>query len=56
MMCACDFSDENELSQYINSIKSRPAKPIEPIPTFKPAPKFVYPENALRRSPFKTGH
>ena len=49
----CSSSEDNELSRYINSVKLRPAKPIEPLPQFTPLPKFVFPENDARRSPFK---
>lgn len=53
LMVACSLSDETDLGNYINRIKARPAKPIEPIPEFAPLPKFVYPEIDNRRSPFK---
>lgn len=46
--------DENsELRRYMHEVKTRPAKPIEPIPVFESLPKFVYPEEEKRRSPFK---
>ena len=51
-LTACG-SDEKPLNQYINDIKSRPARSIEPIPKFEQPPKFAYPENKSRRSPFK---
>lgn len=51
LVAACS-SGEGELNRYINKIKSRPARPIEPIPEFAPLPKFVYPEDVSRRSPF----
>ena len=53
MLIACGSSDDNELDHYINKIKTRPAMPIEPLPEFKPLPKFIYPEEDNRRSPFK---
>ncbi len=53
MLIACGSSDDNELNHYINRIKTRPAKPIEPLPEFTPLPKFIYPEDDHRRSPFK---
>lgn len=46
-------SSDEDLRQYIQDIKSRPSKSIEPIPTFEPPPKFLYPEEEKRRSPFK---
>ncbi|KTC65779.1 type IV pilus biogenesis protein PilP [Legionella adelaidensis] len=52
-LCACSPSEDSELRHYINEVKSRPAKPIEPLPTFEPLPKFIYPEIEERRSPFK---
>lgn len=52
MLSACS-SSEDDLSRYIFSIKSRPSRPIEPIPEFKPLQKFKYPEHDNRRSPFK---
>lgn len=51
-LCACG-SSEDDLSRYISSIKSKPSRPIEPIPEFKPLPKFSYPEQDNRRSPFR---
>ena len=53
MLLGCSSSDEGELTHYINNVKTRPAKPIEPLPTFMPLPKFIYPEEDTRRSPFK---
>lgn len=46
-------SEDSELGRYINTIKTRPPKPIEPIPEFPPLPKFTFPEKDNRRSPFK---
>ncbi|ETO93581.1 pilus assembly protein PilP [Legionella oakridgensis] len=51
-LCACG-SDEDELQRYIYAVKTRPAKPVEPIPEFEVPPKFTYPEAEKRRSPFK---
>lgn len=48
---AC-HSSVDDLTHYINTIKSRPAAPIEPIPTFTPLKKFNYPEDMPRRNPF----
>jgi type IV pilus assembly protein PilP len=52
MLMACS-SDDSELTHYINSVKTRPARPIEPIPETQPLEKFIYPEQDSRRSPFK---
>jgi type IV pilus assembly protein PilP len=52
LLGACS-SDDSELKRYINMIKTRPARPIEPIPEFQPLKKFIYPEKDNRRSPFK---
>ena len=53
LLMSCSSSEDSELTRYINRIKSRPIKPIEPIPEVKPFPKFAYPETDSRRSPFK---
>lgn len=52
LLMSCDSSGERELSSYINKIKTRPSRRIEPLPEFTPLPKFVYPENDARRGPF----
>ncbi len=52
LLAACG-SDDTDLQRYLNDIKTRPVKPIEPIPEFVLPPKFAYPENDKRRSPFK---
>ncbi|MFY7697916.1 MAG: pilus assembly protein PilP [Legionella sp.] len=57
LICCCLFvscSDNNaDLKRYIYDVKTRPPNPIEPIPEFVIPPKFSYPENELRRNPFK---
>lgn len=40
------------LEDYINEVKSRPARPIEPLPEFKSIPTHSY-SAAQERSPFK---
>ncbi|WP_133129775.1 pilus assembly protein PilP [Legionella yabuuchiae] len=45
--------DDTELRNYMQEVKSRPSKPIEPIPEFEAPKKFTYPEQPIRRSPFK---
>lgn len=52
LLSACS-GDNSDLVKYINDIKSRPSKPIEPIPKFAPLPVFKFPDNDQRRSPFK---
>ncbi|GGI91138.1 pilus assembly protein PilP [Legionella impletisoli] len=46
-------TDDTELRNYMQEVKSRPSKPIEPIPEFETPEKFTYPEQQNRRSPFK---
>ncbi len=43
----------DDLNRYINEVKSKPSRKIEPIPEFTPLPKYEYPEDQVRRSPFK---
>jgi type IV pilus assembly protein PilP len=49
-LTACDGGN-TDLQQYVDEVKSRPGRRIEPLPTIKPAPSFVY-EPGSRRSPF----
>lgn len=51
-LTAC-VGDNGDLEKFIHEAKMKPAKPIEPIPQLAPLPVFKYPENDLRRSPFK---
>lgn len=53
LLAACGPSDDSELRRYMNEVKSRPARGIEPIPEFQHPPTFTYPEEEIRRSPFK---
>lgn len=53
ILAGCTSSADSELTHYINEVKSRPGRPIEPIPQVAPLPKFTYPEVDNRRSPFK---
>ena len=53
LLIACGASDDEALNRYINMVKARPAKPIEPLPEFKPLAQFKFPEDDHRRSPFK---
>ena len=43
--------DHRELQAYIDEVKARPGRPIEPLPEVRPAPSFAY-EPGDRRSPF----
>lgn len=52
LLAGCSAED-NALRRYMHQIKSRPARPIEPLPKFEPLPQFTYPEKEERRSPFK---
>ena len=52
LLISCSSSDDEELSRYIYRIETRPAKPIEPMPTIVYLQKFIFPENDIRRSPF----
>ncbi len=47
LLSACNGAKEQELDAYISSVKSRPAKPIDPIPAIKPYLRFVYPEQDI---------
>ena len=54
LLASCSGSSKDkELAKYIKEVKSRPPRAIEPIPEYKPLPKFTFPENVKRRSPFK---
>lgn len=44
-------SGNTDLQQYVDEVKSRPGRRIEPLPSIKPAPSYVY-EPGTRRSPF----
>lgn len=46
-LVGCNSSKEEELEGYLASVKSRAAKPIEPIPAIKPYLRFVYPEQDI---------
>ncbi len=49
---ACSSSnDQAELREYIEEVKARPPRMIEPMPTFRPYEAFVY-GAAATRSPF----
>ncbi|MEN9501127.1 MAG: hypothetical protein RI964_412 [Pseudomonadota bacterium] len=46
LLSACN-RDTADLDAYINSVKTRPPAPIEPIPEIKPYVRFVYPGHEL---------
>lgn len=46
MLTACG-QDMSDLTRYVNEVKARPAKPIEPIPVIKPYVRFIYPGHDL---------
>lgn len=52
LLTSCS-GDNTDLQNYINEVKQRPGRPIEPIPKLSPLPIFKYPDNDPRRSPFK---
>lgn len=52
LLGACS-GDNSDLHSYINDIKSRPSRSIEPLPQFSALSRFKFPENDPRRSPFK---
>jgi type IV pilus assembly protein PilP len=47
---ACAGSN-TDLQQYIDEVKSRPGRRIDPLPPIRPAPNFAY-DAGTRRSPF----
>lgn len=52
-LISCSSQGKTDLMQYIIEIKARKGGNIETIPPFVPLPKYAYPENDNRRSPFK---
>ncbi|MBI2785783.1 MAG: pilus assembly protein PilP [Legionella longbeachae] len=53
LLLACS-DDNQDLIQYINEIKHRKTKEVDPLPSFAPLPSFQFPDNGERRSPFKS--
>ena len=49
-LSACS-GNNSDLRQYIDEVKARPGRRIEPLPSIRPAPSFAY-EAGSRRSPF----
>jgi type IV pilus assembly protein PilP len=52
-LTACESQKDQDLAHYMDRIKEKSPRPLTPIPAFIPLEKFVYPENDVRRSPFK---
>jgi type IV pilus assembly protein PilP len=52
LLSAC-ADNKSDLYAYIHKVKTRPSRPVEPIPQFSALPKFQFPEHDNRRSPFK---
>jgi type IV pilus assembly protein PilP len=50
LMVGCS-SDERDLQAYIDQVKAKPGRGIEPLPEFRTPPTFTY-EAGDRRSPF----
>lgn len=44
--------ETDDLHRYIEEVRTRPGKPIEPMPVYKPIKRFAYPFNTNRRNPF----
>ncbi|MCE0723115.1 MULTISPECIES: pilus assembly protein PilP [Legionella] len=59
--CICSLSlllvacagNNDDLVRYINEVKHRKTRQIEPIPSFAPLPTFKFPDSDNRRNPFK---
>jgi len=45
--------NNDDLRRYIDEVKHRKTREIEPIPSFSPLPTFKFPDNGNRRNPFK---
>lgn len=50
---ACASSENNELTHYIQMIKHRAAKPMDPLPEFRSLSKSAYINRDIHRSPFQ---
>ncbi len=51
LLGGCGSSNHSDLNAYIDEVKSRPAKPIKPLPVFTPYESFTY-GASVKRSPF----
>ncbi|OQX10216.1 MAG: pilus assembly protein PilP [Thiothrix lacustris] len=45
-LAACD-NGMSDLEQYVQSVKAKPAAPVDPIPEIKPYVRFIYPGHEL---------
>lgn len=45
MATGCNGTKQEELENYLSTVKNRPMKPIAPIPAIKPYLRFIYPEH-----------
>jgi|GEM_PF-3889609 len=52
MLISCDSDNDKKLSLYINEVKSRDVKIIEPMPELWQLSKFSYPETNQNSNPF----
>lgn len=52
LLASCSENNE-DLKRYIDEVKHRKTRKLEPLPSFKPLPAFKFPDNGNRRSPFK---
>lgn len=43
----CNGERQEELENYLSTVKSRPMKPIAPIPAIKPYLRYIYPEHEV---------
>jgi len=53
LLIACRPSEDKSLNRYIQTIKKRPSKSIEPLPVFKPPPKLAHSQENQPSSPFE---
>ena len=52
LLTACSEHDHQDLYDYVNQVKARPAERIPPLPVFKPYETFTYGASTFR-DPFK---
>lgn len=43
----CNSDKQEELENYLSTVKNRPMKPIAPIPAIKPYLRYIYPEHDI---------